>query len=599
MNPFRITCLLLVSITAASGLEPAMPPAGGTMVLTADAIGSFAVDSDGPGVSRASLIDLADRPARRAWRMETIKQPAETWKFQIQARSTGPVKRGDTLWARFFLRSSSSRNETGEGHATFVFETAGEDHVKSIDLTVSSGAAWREFCFPFVCRNDLPAGEALISIRAGFRPQVIEVAGVEVRNYGKSFKPSGLPRTRVDYPGRAADAPWRKAAAERIERIRKDDFTVKLAGPDGKPLADADIRVRLRRHAFGFGSAIDGSVLLGSGPDSAKYRDVIDRHFSRVVYENELKWQAWEPASADRRATSMKSMDWFAERGIAMRGHVLLWPSWQYLPESMRRLRGQPAELRRRSIERVREMVALTRGRFHDWDVINEPYAHHDLMKELGDGIMVDWFKAAHEADPKVNLFLNDYAGLAAGGMDTLHKQHFEKTARYLKENGAPIHGIGLQCHFGWSVTPPELALKELDRWAALGLEIHLTEFDIDTTDEQLQADYTRDLLTLAFSHPSVTAIMTWGFWEGRHWRPDAALWRKDWSVKPNGQVWLDLTTREWWTDVTGRTDSAGVVKLRGFPGDYEIFAGKADPVLVRLDGGHRSASVAASANSR
>ena len=584
MNPLRIIRLLLVSTAAAAALEPTTPPPGGTPVFPPEAIGFFRVDSDGPAVSRASLVDLTEGPARRAWRMDTLRQPAETWKFQLQARSSGPVKRGDTLWARFFLRSSSSRNETGEGHATFVFETADEHHTKSIDLTVSAGTAWREFCFPFVCRNDMPSGEAFVSIRAGFRPQVIEVAGVEVRNYGKSVKPSALPRTRVDYPGRAADAPWRKAAAERIERIRKHDFTLKLTDPDGKALAGADVRIRLRRHAFGFGSAIDGSVLLGHGQDSERYREVIDRHFSRVVYENELKWQAWEPASDARRAISMKSMDWFADRGIAMRGHVLLWPSWQYLPESMRKLRGRPEELRRRSLERVRDMVSLTRGRFHDWDVINEPYAHNDLMKMLGDGIMVEWFKAAHEADPGVKLFLNDYAGLAAGGMDTRHKQHFEKTARFLKESGAPIHGIGLQCHFGWSVTPPELALKELDRWAALGLEIQLTEFDIDTTDEELQADYTRDLLTLAFSHPSVTAIMTWGFWEGRHWRPDAALWRRDWSLKPNGRVWLDLTTREWWTDVSIRTDAEGNARFRGFPGEYEIRHGSEAPVKARLE---------------
>lgn len=575
---FRLALLIaacLASQALAADITP-VPP-GGRLVLGSESLANFQVTTDGSHVSNADIVEIKAGPVNRAWKLETLRQPAETWKFQLQTKCEAPVKRGDTLWARFFIRSSGSLNETGEGHTTFVFESADDAHVKSIDLTVSAGAEWREFCFPFTCRSTLAAGEALVSLRAGFRPQTIQIGGIEVWNFGPERKLESLPRTRVDYPGREASAAWRKGAADRIEKIRKGDFTVSVTDAAGKAVPGANVQLKLRRHAFGFGSAIDSSVLLGRGQDSERYRDVIDRNFSRVVYENELKWQAWGPADETSRARSIASFDWFAQRGIAMRGHVLLWPSWQYLPESVRKTKADPAALREMTRARIAEMVTLTIGRFHDWDVINEPYAHHDLMDVLGDEVMVDWFKQAHAIDPGVTLFLNDYAGLAAGGMNTQHKDHFEKTARFLKDQGAPIGGIGLQCHFGWSVTPPELALKELDRWGALGLEIHLTEFDIDTTDEQLQADYTRDLLTLAFSHPSVTAIMTWGFWEGRHWRPDAALFRKDWSIKPNGKAWLDLTTREWWTDVTGETDSAGQFHPRGFFGDYEV--------TVRLDG--------------
>lgn len=574
---------LLGSIALAHA-APTSAPQGGEVVFPSSGIESFALVSPGPESAKAEIIDLDSAPVRRAWRMETLKQPADAWKFQLRGKTIAPVKRGDTLWARFFLRSSKSRNETGEGHVTFVFETADAKHVKSIDLTVSAGNEWREVYFPFTSRSDLAAGEAQISLRAGFRPQLIEIGGVEVFNFGSRLRPAELPRTRVDYPGREENAPWRAEAERRIERIRKNDFTLHLVDSKGAPVPDAGVSLKLRRHAFGFGSAIDGSVLLGKGADSERYRDVIDRSFSRVVFENELKWQAWETASAKRRALSMEAIEWLQKRDIAIRGHVLLWPSWQYLPDSVRKLRGQPNPLRRIALERVRGMISLTRGRFHDWDVVNEPYAHHDLMDALGEGVMTDWFKAAHEADPDVRLFLNDYAGLAAGGLNTPHKDHFEKTARMLLQQGAPIHGIGLQCHFGWSVTPPEAALAELDRWGKLGLEVHLTEFDIDTTDEELQADYTRDLLTLAFSHPSVTAVMTWGFWEGRHWRPDAALWKKDWTLKPNGRVWLDLTTRRWSTEANGVSAKDGTFKFRGFPGDYEVRLGSGSSLPVRFD---------------
>ena len=35
-----------------------------------------------------------------------------------------------------------------------------------------------------------------------------------------------------------------------------------------------------------------------------------------------------------------------------------------------------------------------------------------------------------------------------------------------------------------------------------------------------MQADYTRDFLILAFSHPSVVGVQLWGFWENAHWIP-------------------------------------------------------------------------------
>jgi hypothetical protein len=36
----------------------------------------------------------------------------------------------------------------------------------------------------------------------------------------------------------------------------------------------------------------------------------------------------------------------------------------------------------------------------------------------------------------------------------------------------------------------------------------------------------------------------------------------------------MDLVLKEWWTDVTGKTDAQGVFATRGFLGDYEISVG-------------------------
>ena len=134
-----------------------------------------------------------------------------------------------------------------------------------------------------------------------------------------------------------------------------------------------------------------------------------------------------------------------------------------------------------------------------------------------------------------------------------------------------PLNGVGIQAHIGGAPISPAEVLVELDRVAAIGLPIKITEFDINTPDEAMQADYTRDFYIAAFSHPAVNGITMWGFWEGRHWIPKAALMTKNWSPKPNYEAYLNLVRKEWWTRETGATDQAGKWSGRGFKGDYSI----------------------------
>jgi endo-1,4-beta-xylanase len=127
---------------------------------------------------------------------------------------------------------------------------------------------------------------------------------------------------------------------------------------------------------------------------------------------------------------------------------------------------------------------------------------------------------------------------------------------------------------------------KRLDRYAAFGKELEITEFDIDTFDEVTQADYTRDFMTATFSYPSVKAFVMWGFWEGSHWRPRGAMLRRDWSPKPNAEVYKDLVFKRWWTNANGKTGAQGTFATRGFLGEYEIEAkagGKSKTVRVNL----------------
>src|SRR5262249_9090254 len=142
-----------------------------------------------------------------------------------------------------------------------------------------------------------------------------------------------------------------------------------------------------------------------------------------------------------------------------------------------------------------------------------EPWDNHALMDMFGRDRMVDWFNAARAADPAARLVLNDYSNHDAT-TDAAHVENFEATARFLLEKKAPLEGLGLQSHIGSTPNAPVHVLATLDRYAKLGLPLRVTEFDINTDDEELQADYTRDFLTLMFSHPGVIGFQLWGFWE-------------------------------------------------------------------------------------
>ena len=85
---------------------------------------------------------------------------------------------------------------------------------------------------------------------------------------------------------------------------------------------------------------------------------------------------------------------------------------------------------------------------------------------------------------------------------------------------------------------PPPLTAKAIfDRFAALGLKEQVTEFDQNTTDTILQADYLSDYLTLVFSEPNFNSFLMWGFWDGMSWINNAPIYAQNWSLKPSGEA--------------------------------------------------------------
>lgn len=401
---------------------------------------------------------------------------------------------------------------------------------------------------------------------------------------------------------------WEAEAAAAIRAHRMGELTLVLHGKGGEPAAGIELELEQTRHAFGFGTAISATHFATTEPDDP-YRQRIAELFNVAVLENGHKWPLWEQAS--RRAAAEQVHEFCRQHRIALRGHTLLWQTKQFgkpMPgdvwaEILKAEAGEEADLDHVRHRIAAHLDATTRqlaGTVIHWDVTNEITAHHHALKVLDPDhpprtspLIVEWYRAAHAADPLARLFVNDYSILV--GHNEGHRAGYESTIQSLLDAGAPLHGIGMQCHVtsqGARPTPAQIR-ERLDRFGRFGLPIWITEFDTiggKWGDDKLaaQTECFREVLIGCFAHPAVEGFLMWGFWDGKHWGKNAPLFNRDWSPKPALQIYRDLVFGEWWSRETATTDAQGRVTLRVFKGEHRVtlrLGDEAQVVTVALHG--------------
>ncbi len=372
-------------------------------------------------------------------------------------------------------------------------------------------------------------------------------------------------------PARSDDS-WRPKALQRIEEIRKADVVVRLMDDAGNPLSGITVQVAMMRHAFPWGACVKARHITGQSPDDETYRDKVVSLYNCAVLENDLKWNAWHGAYGPSftRERTKAALDWLKERDFRIRGHCLVWHGWENLQPWGASLGDDLPDLQQRILDHIDELAEFTREYVDEWDVVNEPVNVNEVLKVLGEDVMAKWFLRARAALPdSCRLFINEYNIVEPYGAK--ERDAYEAIIRALLDANAPLEGIGFQSHFQLPPNSPVEALEVFDRFARFGLPIVVTEFDVNTKNEERQARFTHDFMTAAFSHPACAGFVFWGFWEGSHWRPNAALFRKDWSEKPNLEAYRNLVFNEWWTNETGVTNESGEFSLRAFKGTYQI----------------------------
>jgi endo-1,4-beta-xylanase len=514
------------------------------------------------GTGTLTTISVAGQPFTSGLRLVVGPNVNNAWDSQVKFPAVAGVEAGDVVLVAFYARTIASILETGEGGLNVVIEH-NTTYAKEVYQKVNFGQEWKQYFVPVKIASALTTSQVTYAFHTGFPSQTIEFADVRFINYKQSLTLEELPVTEITYAGQDDDAAWRAPARERINQIRKGMAEVLVVDQAGQAVEGATVSIEMKRHQFGFGTAIPANRFMSN----ELFREKVLELFNEVVFENDLKWPQFNPYST---INIRKSLDTLDKHGIPVRGHNVIWPAWRWLPGSLRDLEHDPVALRVEIDKHIDEITQFSKGRLNDWDVINEPYSEKDIMAILGNEVMADWFKRVRQNDREVKLYLNDYGILSGGGINQVKQDSYYNLVKYIDDLGGGVDGIGLQGHFGGDLTPITKVYSILDRYAELGKEIKITEHDIDITQREVQAEYTRDFMTIVFSHEAVRSFMFWGFWENSHWRPNAALYDADWTIRPHGEMYKEMVFQQWWTPkIDTLTNEEGLVTFEGFLGTY------------------------------
>lgn len=263
-----------------------------------------------------------------------------------------------------------------------------------------------------------------------------------------------------------------------------------------------------------------------------RYKVTLGREFDLVATEDGLKMAHIHLAPGQWDFSVGDTIAGFASgNGQALHGNVLVYhgsiPVWMETQSWTREALLQALETH------VRTVANHYVGRMKIWDVVNEVWDNEGEYKPrlfyevIGEDYAKLPFYWAHDADPEATLILNGNQHVFPG---PAQERAFETVSAWLLE-GVPIDGIGLQMHikldtaeqWGFDVAAARLA-QTIDRFASLGLSIHVTELDVPidlpVTPAKLarQAELYGLVMQVCLDREACEEITIWGFTDAFTW---------------------------------------------------------------------------------
>ncbi len=259
-----------------------------------------------------------------------------------------------------------------------------------------------------------------------------------------------------------------------------------------------------------------GVAIAGGRLNDSTYTTIAAREFNSVTHENELKIDATEPQQNSFSFTQGDRIyNWAVQNGNKMvRGHTLAWYSQQ--PSWMQSMSG--STLRQAMINHINGVMAHYKGKIPYWDVVNEALDDNNggrrdsnLQRSGNDWIDVA-FQTARAADPAAKLCYNDYN---IDNWTWAKTQGAYNMVRDMKARNIPIDCVGFQGHFNSGSAYNSNYRTTLSSFAALGVDVAITELDVEGASPTTYAAIINDCLAV----PRCIGITVWGVRDSDSWR--------------------------------------------------------------------------------
>ncbi|MFJ6721454.1 non-reducing end alpha-L-arabinofuranosidase family hydrolase [Streptomyces sp. NPDC091259] len=303
-----------------------------------------------------------------------------------------------------------------------------------------------------------------------------------------------------------------------------------------------------------------GTAVAAGRLGDSTYATIADREFNMITPENEMKWDAIEPSRGHFDfGPADQVVNHATAHGQRMRGHTTVWHS--QLPSWVSSI-GDANTLRNVMNNHITTEMTHFKGRIYAWDVVNEAFAdgstqHRSSVFQnvLGNGFIEEAFRTARAADSSAKLCYNDYN---IENWSDAKTQGVYNMVRDFKSRGVPIDCVGFQSHFGTG-GPPSSFQTTLSNFAALGVDVQITELDI----AQASATHYANAVNACLSVSRCTGITVWGIRDSDSWRRGENPLLFDNNGNPKAAYTAVVKALK---AATGTTGGSGTGAIKGVP---------------------------------
>ncbi|HKX73113.1 MAG TPA: endo-1,4-beta-xylanase [Candidatus Saccharimonadales bacterium] len=252
-----------------------------------------------------------------------------------------------------------------------------------------------------------------------------------------------------------------------------------------------------------------GNFAILNHMNDPTYRTILTTQFDFVLADNTPNWYFTDGGLRPSETTyNFKQMDevvsYAQTHNMPIEAHHLLWGEDKWLPEWLKNGGYSEAQLAAIAQDHIATVAGRYKGQIKQWSVVNEAFTRGQHANGLSDwwadhtgggtAYIDQAFIAARQADPHAKLILNDFNNEQFNPVSDAMYEYIKSA----KARGIPIDGIGMQMHIDGTHVPDKVeVIANMQRFAALGVGVYVTEFDVnmsaipanDTTKDNIAGD--------------------------------------------------------------------------------------------------------------